>query len=387
MMISRLVDIPKTRSFFLFGPRQTGKSTLARSVLGAAAWSVDLLESDLFLRYARAPELFRREAEEKIVNRGVRTIFVDEVQRLPELLNEVHLLIEKHRCRFILSGSSARKLRRGGTNLLAGRAVERLLFPFVHAEIPDSFDLEEAIRFGTLPATHGLPHPEQIDILGTYANTYLREEIQQEGLVRNLGGFSRFLDLAAAQSGELVNFSAFGRECGLPTRTVQSYYDILEETLIGHRLEPWALSPRKRLVAHQKFYLFDTGVTNAVNRRLTSPPDAALRGRLFEQLVVLETLRMRSYLRSEARLFFWRTNAGAEVDLLVEKDGKLRGAFEIKASRRIAGADLSGLRAFYADHPKVPLSVICTAPEPYELDGVRVLPWRMYFQDIAETLG
>jgi predicted AAA+ superfamily ATPase len=386
-MINRLVDLPKTRSFFLFGPRQTGKSTLARSVLGGDSWSVDLLETDLFLRYARAPEVFRREAEEKILKWGVRTIFIDEVQRLPDLLNEVHLLIEKHRCRFILSGSNARKLRRGGTNLLAGRAVERFIFPFVHVEIPDSFDLETTLRFGTLPAIHGLPQAEQIDILGTYANTYLREEIQQEGLVRNLGGFARFLDLAAAQCGELVNFSAFGRECGLPTRTVQAYYDILEETLIGHRLEPWTFSARKRLVAHQKFYLFDTGVTNAVNRRLTSPLDSSLRGRLFEQLVVLETLRMRSYLRSEARLFFWRTNAGAEVDLLIEWDGRLRGAFEIKASRRIAGADLSGLRAFHDDHPKVPLAIICDAAEPHELDGVRVLPWRLYFQELAETLG
>ena len=328
-MINRVVDLPKTRSFFLFGPRQTGKSTLARSLLGKASWSVDLLETDLFLRYARAPELFRREAEEKISKQKVRTIFIDEVQRLPDLLNEVHLLIEKHRCQFILSGSSARKLRRGGANLLAGRAVERFLFPFVHAEIANSFDLEAALRFGTLPAIHGRAQSEQIDVLGTYANTYLLEEIQQEGLVRNLGGFSRFLDLASAQCGELVNFSAFGRECGLPTRTVQAYYDILEDTLIGCRLEPWTRSARKWLVAHQKFYL-------------------------FEQLMVLETLRMLSYLRSEARLFFWRTNAGAEVDLLIERHGRLLGAFEIKASKRVAGANLSGLRAFHC-----PIVIAC----------------------------
>jgi predicted AAA+ superfamily ATPase len=386
-MINRIVDIPKASSFFLLGARQTGKSTLAQSLLGRASWSVDLLESDLFLRYVRAPDLFRREAEEKISKRNVRTIFIDEVQRLPELLNEVHLLIEKHRCQFVLSGSSARKLRRGGTNLLAGRAVERFLFPFVYAEIAGSFELESALRFGTLPAIHGRPASEQIDVLGTYANTYLREEIQQEGLVRNLGGFSRFLDLAAAQCGELVNFSAFGRECGLPTRTVQSYYDILEDTLIGCRLEPWTRSARKRLVAHQKFYLFDTGVTNAVNRRLTAAPDPALRGRLFEQLMVLETFRMRSCLRSEARLFYWRTNAGAEVDLLIEKHGRLLGAFEIKGSKRIAGANLSGLRSFHDDHPQVPLAIICDAAEPYVLDGVRVLPWKDFFEELPEILG
>ncbi len=198
-MIKRLVDMPTSRSCFLFGPRQTGKSTLVRSRLGARSWSVDLLESDRYLRYARSPELFRREAEEQILRKRVTTIFIDEVQRLPELLNEVHLLIERHGCRFILSGSSARKLRRGGVNLLAGRAVERRLHPFVHTEIADTFELEEVLRFGTLPAIHGLADREKTDVLGAYANTYLREEIQQEGLVRNLGGFSRFLDVAAAQ--------------------------------------------------------------------------------------------------------------------------------------------------------------------------------------------
>ncbi len=265
--------------------------------------------------------------------------------------------------------------------------MQRLLFPFVHAEIPDDYDVEAALRFGTLPAIHGLPPGERGDVLNAYANTYLREEIQQEGLVRNLGGFSRFLDLAAAQAGEIVNFSAFGRECGLPTRTVQAYYEILEDTLIGCRLEPWALSARKRLVAHQKFYLFDTGVTNAVNRRLGSAPDSTTRGRLFEQLMVLETMRMQSYTRSEARLYFWRTNSGAEVDLLIEKQGRLRGAFEIKSTKRIAGADLSGLRAFHDDHPKVPLAVICDAPEPHEINGVRVLPWRRYFEELPGLLA
>jgi predicted AAA+ superfamily ATPase len=386
MMIPRIVDLPKSRSFFLFGPRQTGKSTLVRSCIGSASWSVDLLESDLFLRYARAPERFRREAEEKIRRNGVTTIFIDEVQRLPELLNEVHLLIERHGCRFILSGSSARKLRRGGVNLLAGRAVERHLFPFVHAEIAGTFDLEDALRFGTLPAVHGRTDDEKADILDAYANTYLREEIQQEGLVRNLGGYSRFLDVAAAQCGELVNFSAFGREAGLPTRTVQSYYDILEDTLIGYRLEPFVRSARRRLVAHQKFYLFDTGVTNAVNRRLAGAPDAALRGRLFEQLMVLETMRMRSYLRSDARLYFWRTSAGAEVDLVVERRGHPSAAFEIKAKKTIAGADLTGLRAFSDEHPRVPRAVVCDASEPLEIEGVAIVPWRAFFEQLPKVL-
>jgi predicted AAA+ superfamily ATPase len=384
-MVNRIISLPKA-SFFLFGPRQTGKSTHIRSILDRYSWTVDLLESDVFLRYARSPELFRHEAEHRIRNEKTRTIFVDEVQRLPQLLNEVHLLMEKFPCRFILTGSSARRLRRGGTNLLAGRARERHLFPFVLSEVADEFDLEDALRFGTLPPVFGRPTREKIDILQAYANTYLREEIQQEGIVRNLGGFSRFLDVAAAQSGELVNFSAFGRECRLPTRTVQSYYEILEDTLVGFRLEPWIKSSRKRLVAHPRFYLFDTGVTNAVNGRLRAPPDPMLRGRLFEQFIILEVSRMISYLGSETRMFFWRTNTGAEVDLLLEKHGALRAAIEIKASGYIAGADFSGLRSFHAERPRVPLSVVCNAAEPYETDGVSVVPWRRFLEGLPGLL-
>lgn len=386
-MINRIVDLPPSHSFFLFGPRQTGKSTLIRSIHAGDAWSVNLLEGDTFLRYARSPETFRLEAQRRIEREGTRTIFVDEVQRLPELLNEVHRLLELHQCRFILTGSSARKLRRGGTNLLAGRAVVRELFPFVYAEIPDRFDLEEILRFGTLPAVFEQSPGDKVDILNAYANTYLREEIQQEGIVRNLGGFSRFLDLAAAQNGELVNFSAFGRECGLPTRTVQSYFEILEDTLIGFRLEPWMKSARRRLVAHPKLYLFDTGVTNAINRRLKDEPDSVLRGRLFEQLVVLEVHRMISYLGSEARIYFWRTNVGAEVDLLIENHGRLAAAVEIKASKTISGAAFSGLRSFRDVHFGVPLSVVCTAPEPFERDGIQVVPWRQFFEGLPELLG
>jgi predicted AAA+ superfamily ATPase len=168
---------------------------------------------------------------------------------------------------------------------------------------------------------------------------------------------------------------------------VQSYYDILEDTLVGYRLEPFTRSARRRLVAHQKFYLFDTGVTNAVNRRLAGPPDAVLRGRLFEQLMVLETMRMRSYLRSEARLFFWRTNAGAEVDLVVERHGRPTAALEIKSKKRLAGADLTGLRAFGEEHPRVPRTLVCDAPEPYDLEGIRILPWRQFFDDLPKLLG
>lgn len=386
MMIHRVISLPERGSLFLFGPRQTGKSTLIDARYTKSVWRVDLLLNEPFFAYARDPGLFRKEALEKIRRERIQTIVLDEVQRVPALLNEVQALMQETSCQFILLGSSARKLRRGGANLLAGRAVERRLFPFVAEELKDQFDLQEALRFGTLPPILGRNRQEQVDILSTYVHTYLREEIQSEGLARNLGGFSRFLELAASQCGELVNYSAIGRECLLPTRTVQAYYDILEDTLVGLRLEPWRASLRKRLLAHPKFYLFDLGVTNAINRRLTSHPDPMLMGKLFEQWVVLETHRLLHYRSSEARLFFWRTQHGAEVDLLIERHGKIQAAIEIKSTAKVAGAHLSGLRAFRAEHPQVPCWLVCTAPHVFQMERMDVLPWRVYLQRLPALL-
>ncbi|MBI2067709.1 MAG: ATP-binding protein [Deltaproteobacteria bacterium] len=385
-MIHRLCSLPKKQSFFLFGPRQTGKSTLIESIWREHVWHIDLLHYEEFLKYSKAPDLFRREAIQKINKEKISTIFVDEIQRVPLILNEVHSLMESVSCQFILSGSSARKLKRGGANLLAGRAIQRFLFPFIYQEIHDEFDLEDCLRFGSLPAIYKKTEREKIDILTAYTETYLKEEIQAEGLVRNLGGFSRFLEIASAQSGELVDFTALGREAQLTARTVQSYYEILEETLIGLRLPPWKKSVRKRLTAHPKFYFFDTGVTNSLNRRLLAPPDPLLRGRLFEQWVILETHRLLSYKQSEARLFYWRTNTGAEVDLLIEKHGKIVAAFEIKASRSVNRADLSGLRSFSEDYSRTKFFAISNVPNAYEIDAVLVLPWQEYLESLEQFL-
>ncbi len=382
-MLNRLIELPKKESFFLFGPRQTGKSTLIHARYPKDIWAVDLLLSDLFFKYSKDPSLFRREAAHKIQSEKIKTIFVDEVQRVPILLNEVQSLMSEFQCQFILTGSSARKLKRGGANLLAGRAVVRYLFPFVYEEIKSQFDLDSILLFGSLPALFRKTKAEKIDILSAYTDTYLREEIQNEGIVRNLGGFSRFLDMAASQSGELISFSAIGRECLLPTRTAQSYYEILEDTLIGFRLEPWRKSVRKRLTGHPKFYFFDLGVTNAINRRLNITLDFMLKGRLFEQFIILETYRRAYYQQTDARLYFWRTNHGAEVDLLIEKHGKITAGFEIKAASNISGAHLSGLRTFREEHPKASCAVICLADQAYELDAVQVLPWQRYLDQIG----
>ena len=383
-MVQRQIVAPE-RSFFLLGPRQTGKSTWLRSLDLGQSWTVNLLHNDTYYRYLRDPSRFRREAEEKIRS-GTEWIVLDEVQRIPDLLNEVHALIEGSGTRFILSGSSARKLKRGGANLLGGRALMRYLHPFTVKELEGpgtgAFDLERALRFGTLPPLVGLSDRDAADTLKAYVEVYLREEIQLEALVRNLGGFTRFLDLSAAYAGEILNFNSIAKESGLPHRTVQSYFEVLEDTLIAIRLPAWRKSPTKRLVGHPKVYLFDNGVTNALCHRMGSAPEPSLRGRLFEQFMIQETRRLLDYAGGDERMFYWRTNNGAEVDLIVELAGTPVLAVEFKSRPGIDGADLSGLRSFHDDNPGVRCIVVCTAEEPWRLDFATVLPWRLYLNGL-----
>ena len=245
-MIDRIIQLPPKQSFFLFGPRQSGKSTLIESRFKKSIWKLDLLLSSEFFKYSQHPDLFRTEAEKKIAQNNIHTIFVDEIQRVPILLNEIQSLMSKYKdCQFILTGSSARKLKRGGANLLGGRAIVRYLFPLVYEEM-HSLNLDDILRFGTLPAIVEKSNEQKIDILSAYAHVYLKEEIQVEGVVRNVGAFGRFLDMSASQCGELVSFSTISRECYIPVRTVQSYYEILEDTLIGFRLQPWDKGLRKQ---------------------------------------------------------------------------------------------------------------------------------------------
>lgn len=386
MMVQRELH-PPDRSFFLFGPRQTGKSTWLRSLDLGRSWTINLLHNETYYRYLRDPSRFRREAHEKIRS-GVSWIILDEVQRIPELLDEVHALMETSETRFILSGSSSRKLKRGGANLLGGRALMRRLHPFSVKELEadNGFDLEHALRFGTLPPLLGLSPADTADTLRAYVEVYLREEIQLEGLVRNLGGFTRFLDLSAAYCGEILNFNSLAKESGLPHRTVQSYFEVLEDTLIAIRLPAWRQSPSKRLVSHPKVYLFDNGVTNALCGRLTTELEPALRGRLFEQFMVQETFRRLDYRGDDQRIYYWRTNHGAEVDLVIESAGRAVLAAEFKSRSSIDGADLTGLRSFQEDNPGTECVVVCTAPEPWRLGVAQVLPWRTYLKKLDSDL-
>ncbi len=358
----------------MFGPRQVGKTTLLGEIPNA--FRVDLLDPDEQLEFNKNPNLLR---ERLAAAPEHKTVIIDEIQRVPRLLDVVQSLIDRNRSlRFVMSGSSARKLRHGHANLLGGRVRSLNLHPLTAEELKETFNLNQALAYGTLPRIcvelKAGADDEARAILKSYVTTYLREEIKAEALVRSLHGFQSFLDVAASQFSQQVNLSAVSRECHVAYTTVREYYSILEDTLIGFFLMPFAKSVRKRMSLAPKFYFFDNGVTRAVLGMLSAPPSPIERGRLFEQWFVQEVNRVNDYGDKDFRLSFWRTSHGAEVDLLVERAGKILGAFECKSTPNISAADLTGLRAFSEVHPKTPLHVVAPVKEPRKIGNVTTIP-------------
>ena len=325
-MYARSLPTPD-RSIFLFGPRGTGKSTwIGERFPGVTTY--DLLDTGEALRLTKEPQSLHAE----LVGLPAGSwVVIDEVQKVPSLLDEVHRLIEGRGLRFVLSGSSARKLRRGGTNLLAGRAVTMSMFPFTSFELSHDFDLSEVLRHGTLPMAFIDAEPKEY--LRAYAETYLDQEVRAEALTRNLGAFTRFLEIAARQNGQLTNATSIARDAGISRNTVQNHFEILVDTLLGFWLPPWRLKSATKQVQNRKFYLFDCGVVRALNGRLPYPPSPEELGALLETFILHELRAYLSYTRRHYPLHFWRNYDGAEVDVLCETS---RGhvAIEIKASRR-----------------------------------------------------
>jgi len=372
-------------SFFLFGPRQVGKTTLlGHEKLDLA---IDLLDPELQLSYNQNPNLLRRQIEDMDPDRGAR-VLIDEVQRVPKLLDVVHALMEKKPgIQFILCGSSARKLRHGAANLLGGRALYRTMHPLTLDELGSDFDLEHILSYGSLPKICTLLKQRQTrqaqDLLRDYAVTYLREEIKAEALVRNLQGFQNFLDVAAAQYAEQVNFSSVSRDCQVALSTVKDYYAILEDTLIGFFLYPYLRSQRERMSHQPRFYFFDNGVTRALQGGLQDPPTSLEKGRLFEQWVLQEVMRLNEYHQKDWKLSFWRTRHGAEVDLLISRGTKLLYAIECKFKQNPSSGDLSGLRSFRRDHADVPCFVVAPVQRSFRLSFARVLAPGDLFQELT----
>lgn len=382
-MIKRFLDLSRyTENILLLGPRQTGKTHLLKTTLSAHIY-LDLLKQSEFLRYTKDISLLRKEI--LALGQSDFKVVVDEIQRIPELLNEIHSLIESYpQAQFFLSGSSARKLRGKGVNLLGGRAITRRLYPLTHLELGNSFDLEQVLQFGSLPKIILEQNMERrVRFLQAYVETYLQEEIQQEALTRNIPAFARFLELASFENGNLLNFSNLSREVGVVSKTIREYFQILEDTLLGFFLQPYARSHRERLVQHPKFYFFDGGVVRALRKTLLSPliPGSPPYGHAFEHWVILETLRLLDYREREYRRSFYRTSDGAEVDLILEFASET-WAIEIKSSSQPRLSELKGLKHFLKDHPHARAICVCQSPRKYLEGRIEVMPWKLFFTEL-----
>jgi predicted AAA+ superfamily ATPase len=377
-MIKRQFKLPFNVSFFLLGPRQTGKSTLLHAVFPEeTTYFYDLLKTEEFTRLAAHPELLREEILSR--NSKITHIVLDEIQRIPDLLNEVHFLLEsKNAPFFVLSGSSARKLKRAKANLLAGRALSFYLFPLTVEELGERFSLIRTLQFGSLPSVYLADDQIAKDRLRSYVETYLKEEIELEVQLRRMGLFISFLNLAANENGNVINFSNLARETGTSYQTVKAYFKILEDTLLGFFLFPYQKSLRKRLSRHPKFYFFDTGVVRALTKKINAPiePRTPEFGRAFEHFVILEIMRQADYQKLDYLFSYYRTESGAEVDLIIETPKGKTIAVEIKATNMVDSLHLRGLRSFAEIYPSAKLCCVSLVPHAREIGKITILPWQ-----------
>lgn len=340
-MNERILQIINDESVFLFGARQTGKTTLLKKQFPNAIY-FDLLQTDVLNRFRQRPALLRESLEQ--ANEGALVI-IDEIQQIPELLNEIHWLITNKQIRFILCGSSARKLKRQGVNTLGGRAVPQYLFPFVSREIPD-FNIDRAVNNGMIPRHYMKENPTSL--LKAYVGVYLREEIQAESLVRNLTGFSRFLEIAAMTDGEMVNYLNIASDCGVSANTVKEYFQILEDTLVGYMIPAFTKKAKRKVVQSPRFYLFDVGVTNYLLGRTNLRRGTTDYGHAFEHVVIQELVAYLNYTDNPNKLSYWRTYTQVEVDVIL---GDAKVAIEIKSAEEVLPKHLKGLKSFADEHP------------------------------------
>jgi predicted AAA+ superfamily ATPase len=305
-------------------------------------------------------------------------IIIDEVQKVPALLDEVHAMIEHERYRFILCGSSARKLRRGGVNLLGGRAWRFELHPLTYPEVP-SFDLVQALNRGLLPAVYPDRHYRRT--LGAYVQDYLKQEVFDEGLTRNIAAFSRFFEALSYSHGELVNYSAIARDCGVDSKTVREYFQILVDTLVGHHVTPFSRRTGRQSISHaQKFYLFDVGVAGHVTRRHIEDASGTEFGRALEHFILMELIAFRSYREAEFEIAFWRTKSGLEVDYVLD-----RGRVAVEVKSRVHTGDLKPMAAFIEEFSPKRAIIVCNERQARIVNGIEILPWRRFLEELWDT--
>lgn len=377
-MFSRLQKLIKNHSLFLFGPRGTGKSTLLHLEFNPqhTLW-LDLLDVEIEQQFLQSPGKLYSIVQ--ALPETITHVVIDEIQKAPKLLDEVHRLIEGSKKIFLLTGSSARKLKRGGANLLAGRAFIYHLFSLSSFEIGNNFDLDQALHYGTLPKAISLNSAEEKNgFLRAYADTYLKEEIWGEQAVRKLDPFRRFLEIAAQCNGTIINVAHIARDVGVDDKTVKEYFTILEDTMLGFFLEPFHNSFRKRFVGKPKFYFFDPGVARCLSKRLSIPlvPKTESYGKAFEHFIILEWIRLANYFQPDFRFSFLRTESDIEVDLVVERPGKPLLCIEIKSTDSLREQDIKSFLRLTKDIPNSEAIVLSRDRFMQKFDHVTAYPWQ-----------
>lgn len=377
-MYTRITNFPNNKSFFLFGPRGTGKTTWLRAQYPKALY-LDLLDSetyyDLLARPNRLASIIPTDWKEAVV--------IDEVQRVPELLHEVHKLIESRQIVFILTGSSARKLKRGDVNLLAGRALTSFFFPLTVEELGIDFDIRRSLSLGHLPSVFREEDPWRY--LESYITTYLREEIQQEGLTRNLGAFSRFLEAASFSQAQILNIAAVARECAINQKVAENYFYILEDLLIADRLAPFTKRAKRRVVSHSKFFFFDCGVYRALRPKGILDTPEEIDGAALETLVYQELKAFIHHHNLDYQLYFWRTAAGREVDFVLYGPKGLIG-IEVKRNARITDEMFAGLRLFKKEYPMARMYLLNLGDDERWNDDIKIMPVQNFLKNLKSEL-
>ena len=387
-MITRLLQLPENYNFFLFGARGVGKSTLLQKVFGDPnkCLFINLLENHWEQMFLRNPDLLFEQV--MALPSSVTHIIIDEVQKIPKLLDIVHALIERTDKLFILTGSSARKLKHGKADLLAGRAFVRHLFPFSFLELGDQFFLDSALQFGLLPKVFDFNEPAQkADYLRAYSHTYLKEEVWSEHLIRKLEPFMYFLEVAAQSNGDVINYSKMSKHVNVDDKSIAEYYSILEETLMGFHLTAYKQSFRKRLVTKPKFYFFDLGVVRSLlrNLELTPKPGTYEYGDLFETFILIECYKLVHYYYPDYRLSYLKTQDGLEIDLVIERPGQPLLLVEIKSSEQVSGEHLKHLNSIKTEFGQE-AEYVCFSQEKIarKQGEIMIYPWQ---EGIKQYLG
>lgn len=376
-MYTRMMTYTLNKSCFIFGPRGTGKSTWIKKNF-PDAYAIDLLESEKFIELSANPQRL-----EQSIPEGKTTIVIDEIQRVPDILNEVHRLIEKNHYRFILTGSSARKLRRKNVNLLAGRALTYSFYPLTALELGKDFNLQHSLRYGHLPCAYTEPDPKKY--LESYIQTYLREEVQQEGLVRNLGSFVRFLEIASFSQGSILNMSSIARECSIERKVVENYFGIIEDLLIAYKVPVFTKKAKRRMIAHQKFYFFDSGVYQALRPRGPLDTTEEIEGASAETLLFQELRAVNEYCNLGYQIFYWHTAENEEVDFILYGENGIK-AFEIKRTSRVNDEMFRGLELFLKDYPMSKAFLIYGGDKGFSRGPITVIPFKEALLSLPELL-